>query len=78
MTEPLPPLLGVYQHVHRDEGPRYTDSIEIGTPGRGGVIKVFGNLDDPEAFERRIREAFRLREIAQTLQERQQQGGATA
>ena len=76
MTD-TPPILGIYQHVHRDEGPRYTDSIELGTPGRGGVVKVFGNLDDPEAFERRIREAFRLREIARDLADRQQ-AGATA
>lgn len=67
-----PPIIGIYQHVHRDEGPRYTDSIEIGTPGRGGVVKVFGNLDDPEGFEKRIREAFRLREIARELADKQQ------
>lgn len=67
-----PPILGIYQHVHRDEGPRYTDSIEIGTAGKGGALKVFGNLDDPEGFEKRIREAFRLREIARELADKQQ------
>lgn len=77
MTD-TPPILGIYQHVHRDEGPKYTDSIEIGTAGKGGALKVFGNLDDPEGFERRIREAFRLREIAQDLHARQQQGAVPA
>lgn len=75
--DPMAPVLGILQHVTKQEGPQYSDSITIGTPSKGGEIKVYGNLDDPEGFERRIREAFRLREIARDLHERQHQG-ATA
>jgi hypothetical protein len=47
------------------------DSIEIGTPSkRGGVVKVYFDNGDPVEAERRIREAFRLREIAASLAER--------
>ncbi len=47
------------------------DSLEIGTPSkRGGVVKVYFDSGDPVEAERRIREAFRLREIAATLAER--------
>jgi hypothetical protein len=63
--------VGTVHHVSRQEGPVYQDSISIGTPGRGGEMKIYVNLDDPDASECRIREAFRLREIARDLQERQ-------
>jgi hypothetical protein len=46
------------------------DSLEIGTPSRGGSIKIYFDSGDPVDSERRIREAFRLREIAQGLAER--------
>jgi hypothetical protein len=47
------------------------DSLEIDTPSkRGGVVKVYFDSGDPVEAERRIREAFRLREIAATLAER--------
>lgn len=46
------------------------DSIEIGTPSRGGAVKCYLDFGDPVDSERRIREAFRLREIAQGLAER--------
>lgn len=79
MTDTTPPIIGTYQHVHtsRQEGPQYSSSIEIGTPGKGGAVKVYIDPDDPAGSERRIREAFRLREIARDLQERQQ-GAASA
>lgn len=53
-------------HVHRDED-RNTDSIEIGTPGKGGVLKIYVNTDDPEAAVRRIEAGFSLRQYAQDL-----------
>ncbi len=53
-------------HVHRDED-RNTDSIEIGTPGKGGVLKIYLNTDDPEAAMRRIDAGFALRQYAQDL-----------
>jgi len=55
-------------HVHRDED-RNTDSIEIGTPGKGGVLKVYLNTDDPETAMRRIDAGFALRQYAQDLAE---------
>jgi hypothetical protein len=46
------------------ESPTYQDSIEIGTPGKGGAIKVYGDFGNPEDFEKRITEAVRLRKVA--------------
>lgn len=71
------PSLGTYQHLHinRQEGPQYSSSIEIGTSGKGGCLKVYVDPADPQGSEQRIREMFRLREIVQDLHERQQQPG---
>ena len=55
-------------HTHRDED-RNTDSIEIGTPSKGGVLKVYVNTDDPEAAVRRVETGFSLRQYAQDLAE---------
>jgi hypothetical protein len=57
-------VLGIirHEHLHRQEGER-RDSLEIGT-AKTGVIKVYGNADDPEAFEKRIRTMISLRERA--------------
>jgi len=49
------------------EGSPFQDSIEIGTPGKGGAIKIYGDFADPAGFEARIREAVRLRKIAHDL-----------
>ena len=46
------------------------DSLELGTPSRGGSLKIYFDSGDPVDSERRIREAFRLREIAQHLAEK--------
>jgi hypothetical protein len=54
-------------HLHQFEGPYYPDSLEIGTPSKGGVMKIFGNLDDPTTFETRLRAAMALRALAQDL-----------
>jgi len=40
------------------------DSIEIGTPSKGGVIKVYGNFSEPEAFKKKIDNAKDVREYA--------------
>ena len=45
------------------------DSLELGTPSKGGVIKIYFDSADPVDSERRIREAFRLRGIAQSIAE---------
>lgn len=46
------------------------DSLELGTPSKGGALKIYFDAGDPVDSERRIREAFRLREVAQYLAER--------
>ena len=53
------------------EGPVFQDSIEIGTPGKGGAIKVYGDFSQPDEFEKRIREAVRLRKMTVDLMEGQ-------
>ena len=40
------------------------DSLEIGTPAKGGAIKVYGNFDNPEAFKAKIENAVIVREYA--------------
>jgi hypothetical protein len=57
--------------VTRQEGAQYSSSIEIGTPSKGGVIKVYFDPGDHADAERRIYEAFRLRDIARRLAEGQ-------
>jgi hypothetical protein len=66
---PDPITAGAIHHVHvtRQEGPQYSSSITIGTPGKGGEVKVYFDPGDPADAERRIYEAFRLREIARRL-----------
>ena len=49
------------------EGPVFQDSIEIGTPGKGGAIKVYGDFSQPDEFEKRIRDAVRLRKMTVDL-----------
>lgn len=41
------------------------DSIEIGTPSKGGAIKIYGNFDNLEAFKEKIDKAKIAREYAQ-------------
>lgn len=71
MTDPIPPLLGTYQHVHtsKTEGPVYSSSITIGTPSKGGEVKIYFDPADPVDAERRVKEAFRIRELARALAE---------
>ena len=46
------------------------DSIEIGTPSKGGAIKVYGDFSKPDDFKKKIDSAKIVREYAQ-----QQLGG---
>jgi hypothetical protein len=41
----------------------YDSSIESGTPSKGGSIKVYVDLDNPESTTRRIKEAVRARNL---------------
>lgn len=63
----IPPGYGLaleYRHIHISENP---DSLEIGTPGKGGAIKVYGNFSDPETFRSKIKNAYELRNHAAAL-----------
>jgi len=51
------------------EGSPFQDSIEIGTPGKGGAIKIYGDFADPAGFEARIQVAVRLRKMTGDLLE---------
>ena len=41
-----------------------SDSIEIGTPAKGGAIKIYGNFADEEAFKKKIDAAKKVKEYA--------------
>ncbi len=56
-------LSAILAAVLKIEGQR--DSLEIGTPGRGGCVKVYGSFDDPEGFRVKLDVAFELRKLAQ-------------
>lgn len=43
----------------RNENP---DSIEFGTPSKGGAIKVYGNAENKEAFKKKIDNMIEIRE----------------
>ena len=40
------------------------DSIEMGTPSKGGAIKVYGNFSDPAAFKAKIDAAKEVKQYA--------------
>ena len=41
------------------------DSLEVGTPAKGGAIKVYGDFSKPDEFQKKIDDAVRVREYAQ-------------
>ena len=51
-------------HIEHESTNKTPDSLEIGTPGRGGVIKVYGDFSNPEAFRQKIEKALELRDYA--------------
>lgn len=40
------------------------DSIEIGTPSKGGAIKVYGNASNKDEFKDKIDKMFDIRKYA--------------
>ena len=40
------------------------DSIEIGTPSKGGAIKVYGDFSNPEEFKKKIVAAAEIKKFA--------------
>jgi hypothetical protein len=43
------------------------DSIEIGTPAKGGAIKVYGNFNNLEEFEKKLINAKLIKDKANQL-----------
>jgi hypothetical protein len=52
------------KHVHRNEN---ADSLEFGTPGKGGVVKIYGDFFKPEEFKKKLENAKDVRAKAQEL-----------
>ena len=46
---------------HVTENP---DSIEIGTPSKGGALKIYGNFSDEKAFKEKIDAAAEVKKYA--------------
>jgi len=40
------------------------DSLEIGTPSKGGAVKMYGNFADEESFKKKIDAAKKVKEYA--------------
>jgi hypothetical protein len=51
------------------------DSLEIGTPGKGGAIKVYGNFAEPDAFKAKIAVAIGMRTFAKRLMDQEEMKG---
>lgn len=43
------------------------DSIELGTPAKGGAIKVYGDFNKPVEFEAKIEKALQIQAKANLL-----------
>lgn len=46
-----------HRHINENQ-----DSIELGTPARGGVIKIYGDASKPIEFAEKIAQMLKLRE----------------
>jgi len=61
---PLNAAVLEYKHYHISEDP---DSIEVGTPGKGGCIKIYGDFRNVDAFREKVRAAYEIRRYAAEL-----------
>ena len=52
------------EHIHRNEN---ADSLELGTPGKGGVVKIYVDFSKPEEFKAKIKNAQEVRAEAQKI-----------
>lgn len=70
LTPPVPitglPAVQEIRHVQVPV-PTLDDSIEIGTPGKGGVLKIRFNAARPEEADELIRSGFRRLQLARDL-----------
>lgn len=60
IVDQLKRLLGEVVIRHITEG--FQDSIELGTPAKGGAVKVYGDFSRPEQFEAKIQTALMLKQ----------------
>lgn len=60
------PAVTEIRHIHVPV-PELNDSIEIGTPGKGGVLKVRFNAGNPEEADRLIRSAYERLQLSREL-----------
>lgn len=49
-------------HIHRTEGNQ--DSIEVGTPSKGGAVKIYMDMAKPDECVKRINVAAQMRKYA--------------
>ena len=56
----------VVLHKYQDDN---KDNIEIGTPSKGGAIKIYGNFTNTEDFKIKVDKAFEVRKYAQSKME---------
>lgn len=61
-------LLEIFRELLRIEGQR--DSLELGTPSKGGTLKIYADFSDLEATKDKIRKAFEARAFARELVEK--------
>lgn len=47
--------------------PEYTDSIELGTPSKGGALKVYFNSSNLDEARMRIENAYKMLELGRKL-----------
>ncbi len=64
-NKPAAPVEIVVRHLKQQDH-EFKDSITIGTPGRGGEVKIYFDSSAPEEeINRRVDSAFRARGYAQ-------------
>lgn len=51
-------------HIEHESTNKSPDSLEIGTPGKGGVIKIYGDFSNPEQFKLKLEQAIQLKAYA--------------
>ena len=55
-----------HEHLHRHKNiDENKDSLELGTPAKGGGIKVYGNSNDKEDFKKKIDNMIEIKKYAQ-------------
>ena len=54
-------MVEIHRHEQVNDKP---DSLEIGTPSKGGTIKIYGNFNDKEEFKKKIDNAIEVRTYA--------------